>query len=80
MRATVGIVEAARQQTGSDPVFFVKGHGKVLRMSIPIRQKHEAEACEATLAETQLLTLEVRCANDPRWAFAIWGGPQVLGK
>ena len=80
IRATVGISDAAPKQAASDLTFMVKGDGKVLWQSRPIRQKGDTVACEVPITEVSVLTLEVRCTGDNGWAFAVWGQPQVFKK
>ncbi len=57
--------------------FTVRGDGRILWQSHPIRRQDDAERCEVSVRGVDVVTIEVNCPGDPRGAHAVWIEPEV---
>jgi hypothetical protein len=58
--------------------FTVRGDGKVLWTSRPVRTQADAQECSVPVEGVDLLTIEVQCPGPPRGAHAVWVEPHVV--
>ncbi|MCE9565034.1 MAG: protein kinase [Planctomycetes bacterium] len=77
---TVAINDSANGQTKTPLTFVVKGDGKVLWESKPVRGREDAQSFSFNVESVSRLDLEVRCPGDNGGAHAVWLEPSLTMK
>jgi serine/threonine protein kinase len=75
--AEVSLNDTAPPEAESPLRFRVYGDGKVLWQSKPVSKQSDAQACQVSVKDVNVLKLEVTCAGSPRGAHGVWLEPHL---
>jgi hypothetical protein len=58
--------------------FFVYGDGRLLWKSTPVSSQADAQQCQVSVEDVDILRIVVICPGSPRGAHAVWVDPRVI--
>ena len=76
LRVWVALNDSARAPRGT-VTFVVKGDGKVLWRSSPIKKKEQSQLCTASVEGVVTIELSAECPGSNHYAHAVWLDPVV---